>query len=71
MTTTLTIRLPAATKAALKRQAKPTVNAWINALIDRALTEPTVNWDEHYDWLHKHGRVIAGHPCDEMRQLNR
>jgi hypothetical protein len=71
MTTTLTIRLPAAKKAALKRRAKPSVNAWVNALIDRALKPPKVDWGEHFDWLHKQGRVIEGHPCDELRRLNR
>lgn len=71
MTTTLTIRLPAATKAALKLRAKPTVNAWLNSLIDRALSESDVDWNEHFDWLRQHGRIINGHPGDEMRQLNR
>ena len=71
MTTTVTIRLPAAKKAALKRRAKPSVNAWLNALIDRALTQPKVDWDEHFVWLHQHGRVIEGHPGDELRRRNR
>jgi hypothetical protein len=71
MTTTLTIRLPAAKKAAVKRQARPSVNAWLNTLIDRALTKPTVDWDEHFRWLHKHGRVIVGHPDDDLRRASR
>jgi hypothetical protein len=41
-------------------------------VIDRALEEAKpVDWDAHYKWLHKHGRVVKGHPDDEMRRRER
>jgi hypothetical protein len=73
MTSTLTIRLPVATKAALQRHAQPSVNAWLNRVIERALAESDAGsgWDQHFEWRRKNGRVIKGHPGDEMRRLNR
>src|SRR3989442_15572022 len=45
MTTTLSIRLAKAKKDRIRKQAKPNINAWINAVLDRALKEKTVDWE--------------------------
>ena len=71
MTTTLSIRLTKAKKDRICKQARPNVNAWVNAVLDRALEQKPVDWDAHFEWLHQHGRVIKGHPDDELRRLNR
>ncbi len=72
-TETLTIRVPRGTKEALQQRAKPNVNRWLNRLIERELNraEVEVDWEEHFTWLRKHGRVIRGNPEDELRRLNR
>jgi hypothetical protein len=47
VTTLLTIRLRGPeVKERLRRAAKPNVNAWLNALIERELPEPGPDWRE-------------------------
>ena len=72
MTTTISVRLSKQKKRRIYEQAKPNVNAWVNAVLDRALEQQIqADWKSHFEWLHKHGRVIKGNPEDELRRLNR
>ncbi len=45
---TITVRLRRP-KAEIQAKAKPNVNAWVNRLIEEALGEPKVDWNEHFD----------------------
>jgi hypothetical protein len=58
-------------RARVREQAKPNVNAWLNRLIDAALTPPDTDWPAHFKRVKQRGRKIQGHPCDELRALNR
>lgn len=72
MTTTVSIRMPATKKARIRAVAKPSVNAWLNKVIDRALAAgKAADWDSHFKWLRQHGRVVKGHPDDRMRRKER
>ncbi len=71
MTTTLSIRLSLGKKRRLQKVARPNVSAWVTALIDRELSEGGVDWGAHFDELRRSGRVIRGHPDDELRRANR
>lgn len=72
MTSTVSIRMPTEKKARIREIARPSVNAWLNLVIDRALASgQAVDWDSHYRWLHQHGRAVKGHPDDQMRRKER
>jgi hypothetical protein len=65
------IRISLSKKRRVQKLAKPSVSAWINALIDRELQEGATNWGRHFDDLRKSGRTIRGHPDDEVRKASR
>jgi hypothetical protein len=71
MTTTLSIRISPGKKRRIQKLAKPSVSAWLNALIDRELQEGEINWSKHFDELRRSGRTIRGHPDDEVRRASR
>ena len=73
MTTTLTIRLDRGELREIERAAgKLTRSEWVRRVIRREIKRPNrAGWAEHFDWLEKYGRVIRGHPDDELRALNR
>jgi len=71
VTTTLCIRISLWKKRRIQKLAKPSLSAWINALIDRELQEGEINWGKHFDELRRLGRTIRGHPDDEVRRASR
>ncbi len=71
MTTTFSIRISPAKKRPVQELAHPNVSAWINALIDRELKKEGVDWAAHFEQLRQSGRVLRGHPDDELRRANR
>lgn len=73
MTTTLTVRISAEKKRrAMEKAAPKSLSAWVHELIDRELGQPeATDWDDHFRWLHRHGREIKGHPDDELRRTGR
>ena len=71
MTTTLSIRISKGKKRRLQKFARPNVSAWINALIDRELQENGPDWGSHFEELRRSGRIVRGHPDDEVRKANR
>jgi hypothetical protein len=73
MTATLTIRLDKRELGKIDRAAgKLTRTEWVRRVIRREINRPRrAGWAEHFDWLEKRGRVVRGHPDDELRSLNR
>jgi hypothetical protein len=63
--------MPAGKKRHIQRVAKPSVSAWINALIDRELKDEGVDWKAHFEQLRKSGRLVRGHPDDVARRASR
>ena len=73
MTATLSIRLDKRELGKIDRAAGRLGRAeWVRRVLRREINRPgRAGWAEHFDWLEKHGRVIHGHPDDELRVLNR
>jgi hypothetical protein len=71
MTTTLSIRISQSKKRQVEQFATPNVSAWINGLIDRELRSTGVNWEDHFERLRHSGRVVRGHPDDDIRKASR
>ena len=71
MTTMLSIRISPGKKRRLQKVARPSVSAWINALIDRELQETGVDWASHFEELKRSGRLVPDHPDDDLRRANR
>ena len=73
MTATLTIRMDKRELAKIDRAAgKLSRTEWVRQILCREINRPRrAGWAEHFAWLEKHGRVVQGHPGDELRALNR
>ena len=73
MTMTMTIQLDRREVRQIDRAAGGLGRSeWVRRVIRREIGRPQrAGWAEHFDWLEKNGRVIRGHPDDELRALNR
>ena len=73
MTATLTIRMDKRELSKIDRAAgKLSRTEWVRLIVRREISRPRrAGWAAHFAWLEKHGRVVHGHPDDELRALNR
>ena len=73
MTATLTIRMDKRELAKIDRAAgKLSRTEWVRRVVRREISRPRgAGWAQHFKWLEQHGRVVHGHPDDELRALNR